>query len=263
MTLDRRLCYCQLVTQLATQNLSQSLVQELLALIQNGDFAPGDSLPTQKELSEKFGIGRGAVREAIQSLVSMGMIEVRPRLGAKVVATDSSAAVSALAIGSLLEDRAVDDLYEFRGVLEVEIAGKAAVNRDDNQRERIAAALEAYGHALTLGLPTYLRDIEFHQALAEACNNRVYLDVLSSLNEVLSKARHETQHLPWAVKQALVEHREIFDAVMKNDVNGARSAMARHIASARLAVDKIREQSRTQKTEPTPGDAGIGEGTAK
>ena len=229
------------MARLTRQNLSQSLVQELLGLVRAGQFVPGDQLPTEKQLMESFGVGRGAVREAMQSLVSMGLVQIRPRTGAILVSTNSSAAVDALAVGALLEDRALDDLYDFRAVLEVEIAGRAAARPDAGRREDIGLALDSYRQALVRGLPTYQRDMEFHQALAKASHNQVYTDVLGALGDMLLKARQRTQRVPSASERAMGEHQAIYDAVMRNDAQGARDAMAVHIASAKWALDESRQ----------------------
>jgi DNA-binding FadR family transcriptional regulator len=66
------------------RNLSASIADDLLFKIKSGQYPPGSKVPGEKELMEAYGVGRNTVREAVQSLVTMGYLDVRPRVGARV-----------------------------------------------------------------------------------------------------------------------------------------------------------------------------------
>jgi GntR family transcriptional repressor for pyruvate dehydrogenase complex len=185
---------------------------------------------------------------------------VRPRIGATVLSADASGAVDALALGALLGDGALDDLYEFRQILEVEIAGRAATRAGAPELTEIGLALDSYRDALARDLPTFKRDIAFHQALAHASGNRVYADVLKALSGMLVEARARTQAVPGAPQRAMEEHQAIYAAIMAGDENGARAAMARHIESAKWALEESRrrqaEVDAAEEASATPATDG-------
>src|SRR5215204_5072864 len=108
------------------RTLSQAVTEAILDRIRAGEYRPGDRLSTEKGLMEQFGVGRNVVREAVQGLVAMGLVDVRPGRGAVVIGVDTSRAMDPGTVAALLLDQTVDDLNEFRAVIEVEIATRAA-----------------------------------------------------------------------------------------------------------------------------------------
>lgn len=219
-------------------NLSQSVTDELLRLISEGELRPGDRLPTERGLMEMFGVGRNTVREAVQSLVAMGIIEVRPRVGATIKPVKGRGAVDALALSTLLDGRTAIDIHEFRLVMEVEIAARAAERATAEQIEAIREAAARYSYAADNRLLTYREDIAFHQRIAEASGNSIYSHVLSTVSELLISTRRETDHVPGAVERARREHDAIYEAIRDRDAARAESTMRQHIESARWAVER-------------------------
>ena len=138
--------------QLGRQTLSQAVSAAVLDRIRSGEFGPGDRLPTEKSLMQEYGVGRNSVREAVQALVTLGLVDVRPGRGATVIGIESDAVMDAETISVLLKEEAVDDLYAFRRLLEVEIASRAAVaatprdldgDRGEHSRVRVGARARA------------------------------------------------------------------------------------------------------------------------
>ena len=93
---------------------------------------------------QEYGVGRNSVREAVQALVTLGLVDVRPGRGATVIGIESDAVMDAETISVLLKEEAVDDLYSFRRLLEVEIASRAAVAATPRDLEEIAASIRAF-----------------------------------------------------------------------------------------------------------------------
>ena len=153
--------------QLGRQTLSQAVSAAVLDRIRSGEFGPGDRLPTEKSLMQEYGVGRNSVREAVQALVTLGLVDVRPGRGATVIGIESDAVMDAETISVLLKEEAVDDLYSFRRLLEVEIASRAAVAATPRDLEEIAASIRAFESALEQGRPISTLDDEFHAAVAQ------------------------------------------------------------------------------------------------
>ena len=188
--------------QLGRQTLSQAVSAAVLDRIRSGEFGPGDRLPTEKSLMQEYGVGRNSVREAVQALVTLGLVDVRPGRGATVIGIESDAVMDAETISVLLKEEAVDDLYSFRRLLEVEIASRAAVAATPRDLEAIAASIRAFESALEQGRPISTLDDEFHAAVARASHNAIYATVLDAVSGLIANARRLTMTVPWASERA-------------------------------------------------------------
>jgi DNA-binding FadR family transcriptional regulator len=223
------------------RNLSQAVSEEILRWINDGDLRAGDRLLSERGLMERFGVGRNTVREAIQGLVGIGILDVRPGRGTVVRSVDPAVLGSAT-MSALLEDQTVEDLYELRLLLEVESAARAAECATDDEIAQIGAALERHRDEFERARPTYRQDIDFHHAIAQATQNGVYVRVLDALSDLLISARRRTDAVPRARKLALSEHVEIYRAIAARDAGSAREAMRRHILGGIDALREARDQ---------------------
>lgn len=224
---------------LSRTTLSQSVTDALLSRIREGELRPGDKLPTVVELMKSFGVGRNTIREAMQALVVMGLVEVRPRVGATVRAASGATAANALALSALLDDEGLHDLYEFRKTVEVEAAVLAAERADGNEIAEIQGIVDHYVYSVEHGQRAYEDDLALHQAVAKASHNVYFTKVLRDIAHLLSAARRETELVPGAAERAAVEHRAILDAIKARDPEAARRAMETHLRSAMWAVDQV------------------------
>lgn len=222
------------------RTLSQAVAEEIAARIQAGDYRPGDALPTERDLMQQFGVGRSSARESMQALAAMGVIDIRPGRGARVLPVAAREALPRRLIARLLEDQAVQDLYEFRRCAEVEVAGRAAERATDADVERINQCVSDYRRAVTRKADLSESDVRFHQALAAAAHNVVFELVLDELVDLLNFARREVMAVPWVPRRALREHVRIAAAVAAHDAQAARAAMSEHIAGAIAAVTQSR-----------------------
>jgi len=195
---------------------------------------------------ERYGVGRGAVREAIQSLVAMGVLDVRPGRGAVVVGMGTEEALDTETISALLERPAIEDLYDFRELLEVEAAGRAATRGKPAAVAEIAEALERLQVARRTGAPSFQADLDFHRAVVAASENAIFLRVLDAVADLLTTIRSQTEHVPGAVERAMGEHEAIFRAIEGHDHKGARQATMQHIAGGRVAAEEALRMRRSQ-----------------
>ena len=224
-----------------TERLSKSLADDLLARITRGEYKAGDRLPSEQELMGAYGVGRNTVREAMQSLRTLGLVEIRPRLGARVLDAGAQNAFASSAISALLREETVKELYDVRLILEPAAAAKAAVNRTDDDLTAIRRARTHFHLAYEMQSPVWEADIEFHQAIAVASGNRVLSRILAPMSELLRNTRRATGTIPAAVELALHQHDEIADAIEDGSSTRAHQAMTAHMESAIWAIDQIDE----------------------
>lgn len=217
---------------ISRQNLSQAIAEEILEWIRSGEVRPGDRLPTEQELMARFEVGRNTVREAVQSLVALGVLDVRPGRGTRVLALSSERVLDSATVATLLGDQTIVDLYEFRLLLEAEIAVLATRRATDHDVAEIAAAGERYRNTLARGEPTYDADIDFHRAIARAAHNLIYVRVLDAIADLVVGARRPLERLAEAREVAAEEHDEIYAAIAARDAERARGAMRGHLTHA-------------------------------
>ena len=243
------------MTRLASRkNLSQALTDELIARCARGEYVAGSLLPTERSLMNEFGVGRNTVRESLQSLVALGMVEVRPGRGAQLLAQTPDEVADTFAQTALLDDHSVSDLYEFRQIIEVGIVRKAAAVQ--SALEEAEYWHERYRRTLEQSGSTYQEDVEFHRALALASGNSVAVQVLDQLRDVLQNIRRATAAVPTAQERALREHAAILATIKAGDADAAADAMRTHLESAHWAVSEARRIAREQLASRQQADGG-------
>ena len=202
---------------------------------------------------ERFGIGRNTVREAVHALAAQGIVDVRPGRGVTVRSVSSERVVDGAVVAALLTDQAVTDLYEFRRVIEVEAAVRAAQRASPSDIEGIELRLKAFLHAYRERLPTWEEDVAFHRAIANASHNVIYGLVLDLLNDKLVAIRRETQRSSTVLARAARDHTAVFASITAHDSVAAGEAMARHIDSALWALGQAQKRAR----RPRPAAAAL------
>jgi GntR family transcriptional repressor for pyruvate dehydrogenase complex len=237
---------------LERQTLSQAVSGAVLERIRAGEFGPGDRLPTEKALMEEYAVGRNSVREAVQALVTLGLVEVRPGRGATVIGIESENAIDIETVSALLKEEAVGDLYAFRRLLEVEIASRAAETATENDIERIAACLRAFQSALEQGREISTPDDEFHASLAAATHNSIYAIMLDAVSGLIANARRLATRIPWAGERARVEHELLLEAIRTHDPVEAAAVMRAHMDGAIEAIEEGRKLQAMDGAVPVP-----------
>ncbi|MEZ5668694.1 MAG: FadR/GntR family transcriptional regulator [Alphaproteobacteria bacterium] len=218
------------------RTLASQLVEQLAARIRAGELAPGDRLPTEKELADAYGVSRTVVREAISGLRAHGFVRTVQGRGAFVMERPSVGAAGAFHAATL-ED--VLHLVEFRCSLEPAIAALAAQRRSHAALRRLGAARAALGEAQTSPERLAAADYDFHRAIAEAAGNPYFMALMDQLGPgIIPHARINLYRVETETDDAFLarveaEHEAIFAAVAKGQPEQARRAMSRHLENSR------------------------------
>lgn len=221
------------------RNLSHAVAEELLRQIREGSLKPNDALPTERELMGQFAVGRNTVREAVQSLVARGVIDVRPGRGARVLNATNAAVVEAVTMSALLAEQTVSDLFDFRALLEGEMAALAAERNTDSDLSAIREAQAAHERVAKHGLSVHEVDLAFHRSIAHVSRNVIYTGVHDALCDLLTRARPATDTVLGAEDSA-TEHREILDAISERDPVRSREAMRNHFRASLRRLERAR-----------------------
>lgn len=220
----------------ARRTLSQAVTEALLARIREGEFKPGDRLPTERDLMGEYAIGRNSAREAMQALVALGVADVRPGRGAILNGLDDQQTMDRQTAAALLSGRAVADLYEFRRVIELEIARLAAQRATEQDVAEIEKVVREYEAAVKAGKPISAIDDEFHRQVACATQNPVFVTMLDAVTELIANTRRLAEKAPWARNRAQVEHRALLEAIRHRDEQRAVEVAEQHVESALAAI---------------------------
>jgi GntR family transcriptional repressor for pyruvate dehydrogenase complex len=207
---------------------SVAVAGELLAYLLSGALKAGQRIPSERELAEKLGVGRSAVREALKPLALLGVVEARQGNGTFFRGTDSALLPRVIEWGLLLGERTVVDLVEARRPVEVTLAQFAALRRTDEHLTQMRQHLAAMRQAVSVETFTEA-DTAFHLCVADAANNTVLSSILNSLRELLRTwIRTVVTEMPntTALYRA---HVRIHRAVEAGDAEAAGAAMAAHL----------------------------------
>lgn len=228
---------------------SEEIRRQIEDAIRNGDFAPGERLPSERELVETFGVSRVSVREAIRSLEAIGLVSVYQGRGAFV--TDRRSGLGEpMARWLEIHRGEVLELLGVRGALDAYAAELAVEYHDPAKLATIAEASSAFAAAANDGATTeelVPLDVDFHMAIAEASGNRLLYDLLSDLHSYLTESRYLALVPKGRPAQSAAEHALIVDAIEAGDATRARFATARHIASVREVVIAGMHQADTRR----------------
>jgi len=219
----------------ASEPASNEIARAILDYILSGHVAPGEKLPSERQLSESFGVGRSLIREALKSLGLLGLVEFRHGGGTYFRGTDSELLPRVIEWGLLLGERHTTDLVEARQYLERITTGLAAERRSDDDLEAIRTALVAMGEA-TSTEHFVTADVAFHLAIADASGNVALANMLKSISALLRVWIHRVMDAEESFDTSFHEHEPVFAAIEKRDPAAAGAAMEKHMgkASARL-----------------------------
>jgi DNA-binding FadR family transcriptional regulator len=210
------------------QTLAKVVMQRLVEYIQGDALRSGDPLPSQHDLARQLSVSRPVLREAMQGLASVGMIEIRPGSGCYVRDPRGPADSDAL-----FEVLTHETALEVRMVVEVELAGLAAERASDADFRRLEAILARLKRAVARGQPTSQITSDFHRSLARAGHNAV-LDKMAHLltRPRLAQGLRVEHALPDIMAGEYDSHRALYDAVATRDPAVARAALRRHLEIA-------------------------------
>jgi GntR family transcriptional repressor for pyruvate dehydrogenase complex len=222
--------------------VKERVAGQLRELIEAGSLRDGEQLPSERELAERLGVSRSTVREAVQFLGALGLVEIRHGLGTFVRAEGDRAQLPSEWLRWTQRHKVhVHELLEVRRGLEAlaaELAAESGAGEGLSGLEEALAAMEA---ALDgPDVPALVEaDMAFHSGLAAASGNAALRHLTDSLGRELLRERGAIWNEPGRPERSLREHRAIYDAVRAGDPLAARAAVVEHLRSVERDVDAL------------------------
>ncbi|WP_405218746.1 FadR/GntR family transcriptional regulator [Agrococcus sp. Ld7] len=217
---------------------TQDAVDQLLDAIIAGTLTAGEPLPPEGELAVDFGVSRLTMREAVRLLQAQGVIVQVPgsrhRIAPVAQWTGMDAVVRHARSAGQRRTSSLE-LLEVRMMIETGAAQLAAERRTDEHLATLDDALERmqHHHAAAEIDAFVAADLEFHDTVLHAADNRILIAALLPLTSILTETRGETSAVPEIRSHAIDEHQGVLDAVRRSDPEAARAAMARHMVQTR------------------------------
>ncbi|MFZ5900522.1 MAG: FadR/GntR family transcriptional regulator [Bacillota bacterium] len=236
--------------------VSDQIVAQLRRLLLEGRLKPGQRLPTETELAEKFAVSRASVREALSVLESEGLVERRKNGGTFLRRYSLHRVLSAVEFPKKLDREMFFDLVEAREKLELQIVELAAARADDLDLLSIRRTLEMMEQDIAAGRSGIEADILFHQRLAVATKNQVLAGLARSIGQMMKETRARTLRVPGRLAACLAEHRAIYEAVRDGDAARGSRLLREHLARVREILAELEFEAKGETHGDGPGTRG-------
>ncbi|MGT2964506.1 FadR/GntR family transcriptional regulator [Streptococcus acidominimus] len=216
--------------------LVEKTADRLLELILERGYVVGDKLPNEYELAQDLEVGRSTIREAVRSLATRNILEVRQGSGTYI---SSKKGVSEDPLGfSLVRDRIklTTDLFELRYLLEPRIAERVAQFASDEDIARLEEVVDAIEDAVHRGDEAHLElDVQFHSMLAEMSGNIAMMSLIPVINQSIHLINENYTNRQMK-SESLKAHRNILSAIQNRHPVAAYDSMIAHIVAVRQSV---------------------------
>lgn len=223
--------------QIVRRKLSDEVFARLKAMITSGELQPGDEMPSERELMERFGVGRPAIREAMQALAGMGLVVISHGERAKVLELTAQSIFRQMDVTAKImlakSSDTLEHLKSARIFFERGMAREAALRSDAKDIASLREVLERQHASLGDAEAFIAADMEFHTRIARISRNPIYIAVSEAMLAWLKE--YHTEMLIWTGKEkfTLAEHEEIITCLEAGDPDAAEQAVLKHLERSR------------------------------
>lgn len=212
------------------EKVSEQVFQQMKQMLLQGEWMPGDRLPSEKELSEAFGVSRVTIRQALQQLVALGLVYTKLGEGSFVREPQAGDCINSVIPVAFLGGRSLTEVLEFRQVMDAKVARMAAQRITPEELEQLEQVLRRMASNPKDRAATGTADLDFHMMLATITHNSLIIattniirDVLDDAMQILSVRRSDDA--------GLRDHEAIMQAIRAHDPAEVERRMQKHIDS--------------------------------
>lgn len=213
----------------ACDDAVEDIIKQIRSLINREYLKPGDRLPAERKLAEKFQVSRSTIRTAFKRLEFYKIIKTMPQSGSVITGIETHA------FGSLINDILKIDncdffsLVEMRTILEINAARFAALRRTDHDLKKIEKAMNAYIEKVRSHGSALEEDFQFHLTIAEASKNSVLKSMMQTITPDIMINYNKFQVCQSNHDIPISEHRLLFEHIKNNDIESAANIMSQHL----------------------------------
>jgi GntR family transcriptional repressor for pyruvate dehydrogenase complex len=229
--------YADLFLPVVGVRISDAITEQIRRAILERRLMPGDRLPNERELAERFGVSRVTVRDALRTLEAGGLLEIRVGASGGPFVTAPSTSMVGEGISNMLAMSEVDgdEIAEARVILELGTVSLAVERATEEDIAELRDLCAVAADALAAGSYENRLSREFHAALARAAHNRAIEMVTAtfagplSMHPVRERERAERERAEWSHERSVEQHVELVDAIEARDAERAREVMRAHL----------------------------------
>ncbi|MCI6738687.1 MAG: FadR family transcriptional regulator [Intestinibacter sp.] len=223
---------------ISNKKVYEQVIEQIQNNIMEGIFKKGDKLPSERELSEKMGVSRTSIREALRVLETMGVVESRQGEGNFICSNIEKSLLQPLSMMFKLNNGSFSDIYELRSILEIECARLSAIRATDMDCRELLSVVEEMEQE-TFGENRYEilveLDKKFHNTLSDISKNYLIESLFSTISNLFEKFIEDARYKiilfdsEQANKSLLIQHKKICESIIKKNQDMAVEAMREHM----------------------------------
>ncbi|HVP80390.1 MAG TPA: FadR/GntR family transcriptional regulator [Thermodesulfobacteriota bacterium] len=234
-----------------SDKVSQHIIDQIRNAIFDGRLRPGDKLPSEKELTEKFKVSKATLREALRSLEVLGFLQMRKGVsgGAFVTEVDMVKARDSFTNFLLFKNLSLEDLSEVRLLLEPYIAEKATLVIAQEDLRRLEKLIKDSEHAMKndASLASRVDEIEFHRIIASITGNPILMFILDFVENLLIDTKEILKPGKEFSGKVLRAHKRIYGALLNRNVKKVREEMVKHIREVEKDLIAAHQERHNEK----------------
>jgi GntR family transcriptional repressor for pyruvate dehydrogenase complex len=218
-----------LISPIKKTRVAEEVADRIRMLMLDGTFPPGEALPSERHLAERFGVSRGSIRDALRTLETIGLVETRHGQGTFPLELSVERLVAPLASVMAYRSDLQNELLDVRRMFEPAVARAAALRATEEDLADLQRVLDAQRQKLKTGQSAIAEDTAFHAILARATRNRVVMSIMATLNDLLVESRTQSLNQKGRPARSIDGHEAVVAALRRRDADAASQAMYHHI----------------------------------
>ncbi|MDG0820854.1 FadR family transcriptional regulator [Staphylococcus equorum] len=223
---------------ISNTKIYEQIADILLESIKSGEYQVGDKLPSIQKLGQQYGVSVASVREALNALRTIGIIEMKQGYGTFIKQIEPTFFELGDKFTSLDQ---ITELLELREIVESATVEKAAIHRNEADLVSLKKALDEMGEAVTDGTSGEKADLQFHLSIAKAAKNSLLVELLNNISELMQDSMEETRKIFIYSKQKTMnklheEHVIIYNAIVEQNATNAVKAMESHLLEVKETI---------------------------
>jgi GntR family transcriptional repressor for pyruvate dehydrogenase complex len=216
-----------------TKRVYEQVVEQIKELMRQGELKPGDKLMSERELSDRLGVSRPSVREALSALDFLGILESRHGEGTFISEVSEQRLIEPLALFMAMDREASLELLEVRKMMESNAAELAAVRADKEDIKKMCKALELMEQDFKQKILGEENDAAFHYSIAEATGNRTLVKIMNLVSDLLVQNMRTSRQYMFNksdnAEKLYLQHLNILNAIKDGDHKLAKQEMYNHL----------------------------------
>lgn len=210
-------------------NATEDIIKQIRSLLHSGELKPGDRLPAERKLAEKFEVGRTHVRDAFKKLEFYKIIKTLPQSGSVISGIETTALDGLISDILKMDNCDFYSLVEMRAILETNAARLCAIRRSEDDLRAIEEAMNRYVMKIEEAGSALEEDLFFHRTIAEGSKNSALKSMMMTITPEIMINYSKFNVCKANFEIPISEHHLLFEYIKRHDAEGATNMMAQHL----------------------------------